>query len=98
MKNIEVKSDIIDDPKYNDLFSVEEVNRLVNEGVPFRDAYIQVGKAIEAGGEALNKSVNHTHLGSIGNPANDEIDTKLTNVLKGFEFEKAEEAIGKLIA
>ncbi|MEP2023212.1 MAG: argininosuccinate lyase [Reichenbachiella sp.] len=97
MKNIEVKSDIIDDPKYNDLFSVEEVNRLVNKGVPFRDAYIQVGKAIEAGGSTLNKSVHHTHLGSIGNPANDEIEAKLTNVLKGFEFEKANEAIGKLV-
>ena len=97
MKNIEVKTDIIDDPKYNDLFSVEEVNRLVNEGMPFRDAYIQVGKAIEAGGSELKREVNHTHLGSIGNPANDEIEAKLTNVLKGFEFGKASEAIGKLV-
>ncbi|MEO9853090.1 MAG: argininosuccinate lyase [Reichenbachiella sp.] len=97
MKNIEVKTDIIDDPKYNDLFSVEEVNRLVNQGVPFRDAYIQVGKAIEAGGSTLSKEVNHTHLGSIGNPANDEIADKLENVLKGFEFVKANSAIAKLI-
>lgn len=97
MKNIEVVKDILDDSKYNDLFSVEEVNRLVNKGVPFREAYVQVGKAIEEGGSALNKAINHTHVGSIGDPANDEIETKLNNVLSGFGFERSEIAIQKLI-
>jgi len=96
MKNIEVKDGIINDPKYNDLFSVEEVNRLVNEGVPFRDAYIQVGRAIESGETSLSKKVDHTHLGSIGNPANDQIEAKLNEVLESFNFAKANEAIKQL--
>ncbi|MFY0627327.1 MAG: argininosuccinate lyase [Reichenbachiella sp.] len=97
MKKIEVKENLLDDPKYNDLFSVEEVNRLVLQGVPFRDAYIQVGQAIEEQGGALSKEVNHTHLGSIGNPANDQIEGKLKSVLGSFGFEKAEQAIGRLV-
>ncbi|MGL1889563.1 MAG: argininosuccinate lyase, partial [Reichenbachiella sp.] len=97
MKNIKVKDGVIEDEKYKDLFSVEEVNRLVLQGVPFRDAYIQVGKAIEAGSDKLSKEVNHTHLGSIGDPANDQVEAKLNTVLKGFEFEKAEKAIDELI-
>ncbi|WP_162555719.1 argininosuccinate lyase [Reichenbachiella versicolor] len=98
MKNIEVKDSIINDPKYNDLFSVEEVNRLVNEGVPFRDAYIQVGRAIEEGGASLSKEVNHTHLGSIGDPANDQIESKLKAIISSFDFEKADKSILKLIS
>lgn len=96
MKKIEVKENLLDDPKYNDLFSVEEVNRLVLQGVPFRDAYIQVGRALEEHGGGLSKEVNHSHLGSIGNPANDQIETKLNLVLADFGFEKAEKALEKL--
>ncbi len=96
MKNIEVKEGILEDDKYKDLFSVEEVNRLVLQGVPFRDAYIQVGRAIEEGSDSLSREVNHTHLGSIGNPANDEIEQKLKGVLGSFGFEKADKAIQKL--
>lgn len=98
MKNIKVKDGIIHDEKYKDLFSVEEVNRLVLQGVPFRDAYIQVGKAIQEGSDKLSKEVNHTHLGSIGDPANDQIEAKLNAVLGGFGFDKAEKAIMDLIA
>ncbi|UXP31333.1 argininosuccinate lyase [Reichenbachiella agarivorans] len=97
MKNIKVKDGIVQDEKYKDLFSVEEVNRLVLQGVPFRDAYIQVGKAIQEGSDKLSKEVNHTHLGSIGNPANDQVEAKLKAVLAGFGFEKAEEALKKLV-
>jgi argininosuccinate lyase len=96
MQNIEVKEGIIDDDKYNDLFSVEEVNRLVNEGVPFRDAYIQVGKELASGGSSINKEVNHTHIGSIGNPANDEIKAKMDKVLSEFNFEVMEKALQQL--
>ena len=96
MKHIKVNDESINDPKYNDLFSVEEVNRLVNEGVPFRDAYIQVGKALEAGNLVLSQVVNHTHLGSIGNPANEEIENKLKSVLGSFNFEKAKNALNFL--
>ena len=97
MKNIEVKEGLLEDEKYKDLFSVEEVNRLVLQGVPFRDAYIQVGRAIEEGSDSLSKEVNHTHLGSIGNPANDEIEAKLKAVLGSFGFEKADESIRRLL-
>ncbi|MEO9967229.1 MAG: argininosuccinate lyase [Reichenbachiella sp.] len=96
MKKIEVKTELLEDPKYNDLFSVEEVNRLVNQGIPFREAYIQVGKAMEAGGSTLNKEVKHTHLGSIGNPANEEIENKLQQIISAFNFEKAEQSIKNL--
>ncbi|MCV9386204.1 argininosuccinate lyase [Reichenbachiella ulvae] len=98
MKNIKVKDGIIEDEKYKDLFSVEEVNRLVLQGVPFRDAYIQVGKAIQEGSDKLSKEVNHTHLGSIGDPANDQIEAKLKHVLAGFDFDKAEKAIQSLLS
>ncbi|SHK46039.1 argininosuccinate lyase [Reichenbachiella agariperforans] len=97
MKNIKVKDGIIQDEKYKDLFSVEEVNRLVLQGVPFRDAYIQVGQAIQEGSDKLSKEVKHTHLGSIGDPANDQIEAKLKTVLAGFGFEKAEEALKALM-
>ncbi|PIB35376.1 argininosuccinate lyase [Reichenbachiella sp. 5M10] len=97
MKNIKVKDGIIQDEKYKDLFSVEEVNRQVLQGVPFRDAYIQVGQAIQEGSDKLSKEVKHTHLGSIGDPANDQVEAKLKTVLAGFGFDKAEDAIHKLM-
>ena len=66
MSQVKINEQILDDDKYKLLFSVEEVNRLVLEGIPFRDAYKQVGLAIEAGDFTPNKAVNHTHQGSIG--------------------------------
>lgn len=75
LSNIEIKKGILNDPKYNYLFSVEAVNELVNKGIPFREAYRQVGYAIEAGTFYFDhtKGLHHTHEGSIGNLNNAEI-------------------------
>ncbi|MDR2147776.1 MAG: argininosuccinate lyase, partial [Tannerella sp.] len=96
MQHVEINHDILDDPKYSLLFSVEEVNRLVLSGVPFRDAYRQVGLDIEAGRFHPDKTVRHTHEGSIGNLCNDEILRLKEQIISGFAFEKinrAEEAL-----
>ncbi len=84
--NIEVKDDILKDEKYKYLFSVEAVNQLVNEGVPFRDAYIQVGNDINNGTFYFDytKELNHTHEGSIGNLCNEQISLMMENVLEKF--------------
>jgi argininosuccinate lyase len=95
--NIIVKKGILDDDKYNYLFSVEEVNNLVLRGVPFRDAYKQVGESIENNQFKTDKKVHHTHEGSIGNLCTDEIALKMAAILRGFEFEKMEAAIEKLV-
>lgn len=76
LKNIQVKTNIVDDERYLYLFSVEEVNKLVLNGTPFRDAYKIVGENIQNGNFNPNKSVNHTHKGSIGNLCLDEIVEK----------------------
>jgi len=94
---MKVNENIMDDSRYDLIFSVEEVNRLTSAGVPFRDAYKQVGLAIEAGNFNPDKNVNHTHEGSIGNLCNDQIEALMQEVLSGFRFEKAEEAEKKLI-
>src|ERR1700748_3318991 len=82
LKHIEVKKDILNDPKYAYLFSVEEVNRLVLNGTPFRDAYKQVGLEIEQGDFNPDKQVNHTHEGSIGNLGNAQITASMNKVVK----------------
>lgn len=69
---------------YEHLFTVEEVNRRVLEGMPFRDAYVQVGKEVENGEFKADKRIAHTHLGSIGNLSNNEIKTKMDNLCKEF--------------
>lgn len=97
MKNIEVKDGILNDEKYKDLFSVEEVNRLVLDGVPFRDAYRQVGLLIEKGEDNMSRDIKHTHLGSIGNPGNEQVANKMKKILDGFGFDKAEKAIQLLL-
>jgi argininosuccinate lyase len=96
MNEVKINEDILDDPKYLLIFSVEEVNRLVLEGVPFRDAYKQVGLDIEKGNFSNNKKVNHTHEGSIGNLYNDHIDLLKQQVIGQFNFKKvvsAEQAL-----
>ncbi|MEO6851722.1 MAG: argininosuccinate lyase [Mucilaginibacter sp.] len=98
LEQIEVKKNILDDPKYAYLFSVEEVNRLVLGGTPFRDAYKQVGLAIEKGNFSPNKTVNHTHEGSIGNLGNEQITASMDKLLGSFNFEKVKQAIKTLIA
>ncbi|MCL3850657.1 argininosuccinate lyase [Parabacteroides sp. GYB001] len=98
MREVKVNEHILDDDKYSLLFSVEEVNRLVLEGVPFRDAYKRVGLEIEAGNFTPNKAVNHTHEGSIGNLCNDSISALMQNIIDGFSFNKVNEAEKKLLA
>lgn len=98
MREVKVNDHILEDDKYALLFSVEEVNRLVLEGVPFRDAYKQVGLEIEAGNFTPNKAVNHTHEGSIGNLCNDSISALMQNIIDGFSFNKVNEAEKKLLA
>ncbi|MCD8031275.1 MAG: argininosuccinate lyase [Bacteroides sp.] len=92
MNEIEVNKRILEDDKYLLIFSVEEVNRLAREGVPFRDAYKQVGLDIEAGRFTHDKQVDHTHEGSIGNLCNDEISALMQQVATGFNFHQVEQA------
>lgn len=98
MREVKVNEHILDDDKYALLFSVEEVNRLVLEGVPFRDAYKQVGLSIEAGKFIPTKEVNHTHEGSIGNLCNDNISALIQNILDGFTFNRVNEAEKRLLS
>lgn len=97
MREVKVNDHILDDDKYALLFSVEEVNRRVLNGVPFRDAYKQVGLDIEAGKFTPSKSVNHTHEGSIGNLCNDAIKRMMDDVIASFTFGKINEAEKSLI-
>ena len=92
IRRMEVNEHILDDPRYDLMFSVEEVNRLTAAGMPFRDAYKKVGLDIEAGQFKPVKEVHHTHEGSIGNPCNDRIVSLMNRILEGFRFERAEEA------
>lgn len=94
---IQVKENILADEKYKYLFSVEEVNKLVLAGVPFRDAYKQVGMDIEHGKFTYTAQVNHTHEGSIGNLMNEKIKANFEQVVRRFEFEKTTEAINSLL-
>ena len=97
MREVQVNEHILDDDKYALLFSVEEVNRRVVEGVPFRDAYKQVGLEIEAGKFVARKEVHHTHEGSIGNLCNDRIADMMREVMASFSFERMNEAKKQLI-
>ena len=97
MREVKVNEHILDDDKYSLLFSVEEVNRRVLAGMPFRDAYKQVGLDIEADKFVPSKSVNHTHEGSIGNLCNEPIAAMMRSVIGSFSFERMNEAEKKLI-
>ena len=97
INKMEVNEHILDDPRYDLMFSVEEVNRLAAKGMPFRDAYKKVGLDIEAGRFKPCKDIHHTHEGSIGNLCNDEINALMGNIIDGFTFDKVEEAEKKLL-
>ena len=97
MNRIRVNEHILDDDKYDLMFSVEEVNRLAREGMPFRDAYKKVGLDIEAGRFIPNKQVRHTHEGSIGNLCNDRIADLMQQVVDGFNFARMEQAEKELL-
>jgi len=92
INKIEVNDHILDDSRYDPMFSVEEVNRLAAEGMPFRDAYKKVGLDIEAGQFTPDKHIHHTHEGSIGNLCNDRIEALMQSVFNSFAFERVEQA------
>jgi len=94
---IRVQPDILNDEKYKYLFSVEEVNKLVLQGVPFRDAYQRVGQRIEADEFEPERKVEHTHEGSVGNLCLPDIRAKLDRVLSGFNFEKVNRKCATLL-
>lgn len=98
LEHIEVKNNILDDERYLYLYSVEEVNRLVMEGMPFREAYVAVGKSIEAGSFQKPASVSHTHEGSIGNLCNDQLQRMMDETLKNFPFQHIYTTINKLLS
>jgi argininosuccinate lyase len=98
LNNIGIKKDILADEKYKYLFSVEEVNRLVNTGIPFRDAYKKVGLDIEAGNFKYDTSVKHTHEGSIGNLCTEEIKKQMQKVVDSFPFAVVNNALKKLLS
>ena len=97
ISRIEVNEHILDNPIYDPMFSVEEVNRLAASGVPFRDAYKRVGLEIEAGTFVPDKTVRHTHEGSIGNLQNDRIRELMDATLSDFHFERVTEAEERLL-
>lgn len=97
INRMEVNEHILDDKRYNLMFSVEEVNRLAAAGMPFRDAYKKVGLDIEAGRFTPDKNIHHTHEGSIGNLCNDRISALMDTILEGFTFKKAEQAEKNLL-
>lgn len=97
INKIKVNEHILDNPIYDPIFSVEEVNRLAASGTPFRDAYKQVGLAIEAGQFTPNKDIHHTHEGSIGNLCNDQIQGLMAKILDEFDFSRLDKAISALV-
>lgn len=97
IERIKVNEHILDDKRYDAMFSVEEVNRLAAEGMPFRDAYKKVGLDIEAGCFTPNKDIHHTHEGSIGNLCNDDIKKIMDNTWERFGFDRVDTAINKLL-
>ena len=97
INRIEVNEHILDNPIYDPMFSVEEVNRLAAAGMPFRDAYKKVGLDIEAGTFRADKHICHTHEGSIGNLCNDCIQALMQQTLDGFHFERMVTAEEKLL-
>ncbi|MCX6204550.1 MAG: argininosuccinate lyase [Bacteroidetes bacterium] len=97
IQHMEVKKDLLEDPKYQYLFSVEEVNKLVAGGMPFRDAYKQVGLDIEAGKFTYSTQIKHTHEGSIGNLCTTQIAASMQKVMASMEIVKVEQQIKQLL-
>lgn len=97
LPQIQVRPDILSDEKYRYLYSVEEVNRLVLAGLPFRDAYREVGKGIADGTFSPERTINHTHEGSIGNLCTTEIRMKWGRVWSGFGFETVAAKLAELL-
>lgn len=98
IERIKVNEHILDDKRYDAMFSVEEVNRLASSGVPFRDAYKKVGLEIEAGQFTPNKDIHHTHEGSIGNLCTERVAALMDSIWQKFQFEKVDAAVDSLLA
>ncbi len=97
INKMKVNENILDDSRYDNMFSVEEVNRLAASGMPFRDAYKKVGLDIEAGNFKPNKDIHHTHEGSIGNLCNEQIQVLMSEVVSGFNFKTMVDAENALL-
>lgn len=97
LDNIKVNTELARDPRYRFMYSVEEVNRLAAEGTPFRDAYKQVGLAIERGDFSPRFDISHTHEGSIGNLCNDRIRLRFDNIVNQFDFATYHNAFNHLL-
>ncbi len=97
ISRIEVNRAILDNPMYDPMFSVEEVNRLAAAGMPFRDAYKKVGLDIEAGRFVPDRNIHHTHEGSIGNLMTADITAMMDSIMDGFGFDAAEAAERALV-
>lgn len=91
-----VKADLVARPEYDYLFTVENVNKLVQAGIPFREAYREVGRDIESGQYTPSRTVSHTHLGSVGNLGNDRIRQAMESRVNAFEFQKVHKALNEL--
>lgn len=98
IERIKVNEHILDDTRYDAMFSVEEVNRLAASGTPFRDAYKKVGLEIEAGQFTPNKDIHHTHEGSIGNLCTERVVALMDSIWQKFQFEKVDAAVDALLA
>jgi len=96
--HIEVKEGLLEDEKYKYLFSVEEVNQLVLQGIPFRDAYGRVGQSIERGEFKPTGKIHHTHEGSMGNLCNDEISKMMDKEIQSFQFDVANGKVAQLLS
>jgi len=97
MSQLEVNRNILGDDRYKYLFSVEEVNKLVLQGIPFRDAYKQIAETIQNGSFNPVMNTAHTHEGSLGNLCNDKIAMRMDQVMNDFDFQKIDEAVNALL-
>ena len=97
VENMGVKKDLMKDPRYKYAFSVEEVNKRVLEGMPFGNAYREVGLEIESGRFVAPETIKHSHEGSIGNLCNKEIKKKFDDLMNGFTFAQVNKALEELL-
>jgi len=98
LSNIQIRENILEEDRYAFLFSVEEVNKLVLQGIPFRDAYRIVGAKIESGEFIPDRKLDHTHLGSIGNPGTERLRAYFKAEFERFNFDRAHVAVEKLVS
>lgn len=96
VENMEVRDNLMEDPRYKAAFSVEEANRLVSEGMPFRDAYRKVAEEIKDGSFEFHGTLAHTHEGSVGNLCNEEVAHRMEDVIGSFPFDRVASALNSL--